>query len=237
MTQHPNSPRRSALNLPLAMYGESQLGIPLRFLGCASECRLLVIAGVHGEEPETTVILSRAIRSCAAEGLVTVAAVPAVNPDGLLLGTRGNGRGVDLNRNFPAANWQPEPVGYRWHVDEEETVRIETGSEPASEPETAALIGLVERLKPEAVIALHAPLACIDDPGKTPLGVWLAEKSGLPLVSDIGYPTPGSMGTWAQENGLPWITWEFPRLSIEELSRDQAPILADILTGAADGLI
>jgi protein MpaA len=142
-----------------------------------------------------------------------------------------------LNRNFPAANWQAEPVSYRWHVDGDETVPIGTGSAPASEPETVALIGLIDRLKPEAVIAVHAPLACIDDADGSPLGHWLAERSGLPLVSGIGYSTPGSMGTWAAEKGLLWITWEFPRLSIEELSRDQAPVLSEILSGAADHLI
>ena len=32
--------------------------------------------------------------------------VLTVNPDGCQLGLRANARGVDLNRNFPAANWK-----------------------------------------------------------------------------------------------------------------------------------
>jgi hypothetical protein len=40
------------------------------------------------------------------------------------------------------------------------------------------------KLRPDAVVALHAPLACLDDATLGPLAVWLAEKSGLPLVSD-----------------------------------------------------
>lgn len=213
-------------------YGSSVKGSPLEWLPPAGgRCRTLVIAGVHGEEPETTVLLSRALRSL--DGSPAHAAcVPAVNPDGLLLGTRGNARGVDLNRNLPASNWQSDPVGYRWHVDEpeEDPIPIGTGHAPGSEPETSSLLQLIERLQPELVVALHAPLACIDDPDRSKAGHWLSRRTGLPLVSEIGYPTPGSLGSWAIEHSLPVITWEFPRQSIEELSREFVPILCDLLT-------
>ena len=223
--------RRSAFGWPLESYGSSARGTNLEWLPPASgACRTLVIAGVHGEEPETTVILSRALRSLdAVPG--HAACVPAVNPDGLLLGTRGNARGVDLNRNLPTTNWQAEPVGYRWHVDEsqEDPVPIATGAYPGSEPETGCLLDLIGRLQPEMVVALHAPLACIDDPEESDAGRWLSDRTGLPLVTDIGYPTPGSLGSWAIERGMSLITWEFPRLSIEELSRDFVPVLCDLL--------
>jgi protein MpaA len=194
----------------------------------------LVIAGVHGEEPETTVILSRALR-CLEIPPQEVACIPAINPDGLVLGTRGNARGVDLNRNFPTSNWQSEPVRYRWHLEEDSApdVAIQTGSHPGSEPETRALIELIECLKPDRIIALHAPLGCVDDPDDSAAGRWLADRAALPLVTNIGYPTPGSLGTWAQERELPLITWEFPPDSIEALSRDAVPVLGSILSGEA----
>ncbi|MCB1064120.1 MAG: murein tripeptide amidase MpaA [Verrucomicrobiae bacterium] len=227
--------RRSALHFSTESYGRSRKGTSLEWVPQRGrECRTLLIAGVHGEEPETTVILSRALR-CLTEVSESVACVLAVNPDGLVLGTRGNAMGIDLNRNFPAANWQAEPVGYRWHLDEPERapVAIGTGDSPASEPETSALIRLIDQLSPRQVIALHAPLACVDDPNESPIGKWLAERSQLPLVTEIGYPTPGSMGSWAIERGLPLITWEFPKDSVESLSRDYVPILTDILNGIA----
>ena len=75
--------------------------------------------------------------------------------------------------------------------------------------ETRSLIELISELAPEAVVALHAPLGCIDDPNASPLGLWLADRTALPLVADPGYPTPGSFGTWAAEQGLPAVTYEF----------------------------
>jgi protein MpaA len=92
---------------------------------------------------------------------------------------------------------------------------------------------LIEGLRPEIVVALHAPLACIDDPEAGPLAEWLSERTGLPLVSDVGYPTPGSFGTWGGERGLPVVTYEFPLTDIDTLVRDHVPVLADLLAGEA----
>jgi protein MpaA len=40
----------------------------------------------------------------------------------------------------------------------------------------------------------------------------LAKYNGYPVTGDIGYPTPGSFGTWAGvEAGIPVITLELPR--------------------------
>ena len=108
---------------------------------------------------------------------------------------------------------------------------LSPGSAAGSEPETQALIRLIQELQPEAVIALHAPLGCIDDPDDSELGRRLAERTGMPLVPDVGYPTPGSFGTWAREQGLPVITWEFPLINPDEAARVHVPVLVDLLTG------
>lgn len=229
-------PKRTALELPQISYGRSVEGGDLRYIESRAECDLLIIAGIHGEEADTTVALSRAFRSIAPSEISPgVAAILCANPDGLVLGTRGNANGVDLNRNFPSANWKEGTTTCLWHVDEDEALPVSTGNKPASEPESRALISLIDALSPKQVLTLHGPLACVDDPEDSQLGRWIAEKTKLPLVSGIGYPTPGSMGTWAGERGLPWITWEFPKESIESISQTQVPVLMEILRGKVPG--
>lgn len=154
----------------------------------------------------------------------------AANPDGLIRGTRANARGVDLNRNFPTKDWQGDPVLHRYTLDTPREVALSPGDSPGSESETQALIRLIQELKPEAVVALHAPLACVDDPNDSELGRWLSKRSGLPLVPDVGYPTPGSFGTWAGEQRLPVVTYEFGLITPDEAVRKQVPVLVELLT-------
>ena len=188
-----------------------------------------MFAAIHGEEPETTYALSRALRQLA-EPLQHCAVVLAANPDGLLRGTRGNARGVDLNRNFPSRDWQPNAVTHRSTMEDPSDVLLSPGESAGSEPETRALMALIKDLRPKAVVALHAPLACIDDANASPLGQQLAKRTGMPLVRDVGYPTPGSFGSWGGDQGLPVVTYEFPLAATEVLMRDHVPVLVELLT-------
>jgi len=83
------------------------------------------------------------------------------------------------------------------------------------------------------VIALHAPLACIDDANASALGRKLAERTGMPFVKDVGYPTPGSFGSWGAEQGIPVVTYEFPLAATEVLMREHVPVLVELLTQPA----
>jgi protein MpaA len=140
---------------------------------------------------------------------------------------------VDLNRNFPTRDWSPDPVFHKPTLDGPREVALSPGPRPGSEPETQALISLVEALRPEVVVALHAPLACIDDAKQGPLAHWIAERTGLELVSDVGYPTPGSFGEWGGENGIGVVTYEFPLAHNDELVQHHVPVLLELLTGEA----
>jgi protein MpaA len=190
---------------------------------------MLIFAAIHGEESETTLALSRALRQLP-EPSPHCAVVLAANPDGLLRGTRGNARGVELNRNFPTRDWRPDPVAHRFTLEDPRDVLLSPGSNAGSEPETQALLALLADLTPEVVIALHAPLGCIDDANQSALGRWLAERTGMPFVADVGYPTPGSFGTWGREHELPVITYEFPLADADALVRDHVPVLVELLT-------
>ncbi len=214
------------------IYGRSELGAPLEVWRPSGECELLVFAGIHGEEAQTTFALSCALRQLS-EPSPHCAVVLAANPDGLTRGTRGNARGVDLNRNFPTEDWQSDPVLHRYTLDDPRDVKLSPGSGPGSEAETKALVSLIDDMEPAAVVALHAPLACIDDAKRGPLAHWLAERTGLPLVADVGYPTPGSFGTWGGEHDVPVVTYEFPLRTCDALVRRHVPVLVELLTSEA----
>ena len=222
---------RGLIRHPPSNYGRSVEGLPLTvYLPDSGSAELVVLAAIHGDEAETTVVVSEALR-CLPRGELRAAVILCGNPDGLLRGTRGNARGVDLNRNFPTSNWSPDAVHYKTRANDARDIALSPGAQPASEPETKALLSLLERLKTRAVVSIHAALACIDDAGGSHLGRQLAARCELPLLTEIGYPTPGSMGTWAGEQGLNLVTWELEAASLYDLKDRHVPILLDLMTG------
>jgi len=168
---------------------------------------VLVLAGLHGDEPEGVRLAEELMRRLAACGDGDlgnrVVVVPRVNPDGLAAGTRKNAVGVDVNRNFAAEDFGQGEAG-------EPAGRYFGGAAPVSEPETRMILDMVARLEPVMIVALHAPLACVNYDG--PAGeqaAALAAAAGLTLEPDLGYDTPGSLGTYfGDERGIPVITME-----------------------------
>lgn len=211
-------------------YGTSVDGLPLTVYLPENSADLLILAAIHGDESETTVAVSEALR-CLPKGELKAAVILCGNPDGMLRGTRGNARGVDLNRNFPTSNWRPDLVYYKSRANDARDQALSPGTAPASEPETIALLSLIDRIQPRAVVSLHSALACVDDSGASHLGKQLADRCALPFLTDIGYPTPGSMGTWASERGLNLVTLELEDASLYTLKDRHVPILLDLMTG------
>ena len=227
---HPR-PLRGKLDAPYQQYGRSVLGAPLLWfpapLGDADSG--LILAGTHGDENAAIATLSAALRTLP-DALRRHHVVLAVNPDGCQLGLRANAHGVDLNRNFPAANWQSGDTVYRWNsVAEERDVALSTGTHPASEPETQALCALIHQLKPRWIVSWHEPLGCIDDPHQAAIGGWLAQHTGLPRVSSVGYDTPGSFGSWCKDLSLPCVTAEMPVISVDEATETYLEMMVNLL--------
>ena len=221
---------RGIIRLQSLEYGRTALGAPILYYPCKNECRMLVIAGIHGEEPETTFLLSRALRAFD-DNFDSVAFILCANPDGVTLGTRGNANGVDLNRNFNTQNFSTEKVGSRSILEAPRDTLLSPGVAAESEPETQALVALIEKLKPASVISMHAPMGCVDAPQKIKLVEDLMATFNLPWLPDIGYKTPGSFGTWCGECGLECVTLELPRMSLEHLFDRYGKAFAEFLQG------
>lgn len=158
--------------------------------------RVFVIGVFHGDEPQGDYLINKYLGRVSKTNLLMI---PCYNKSGFASGTRVNSRGVDLNRNFPTKNWESGNIGDYFG-----------GDTPASETETQDLIEIINKYKPKAILTLHAPYKVVNYDGD---GKELAEKIskiiGYPVSSDIGYPTPGSFGTWAGlENDIPVITLE-----------------------------
>ncbi len=131
-------------------YGRSLLGAPLIWFPAPAASREsgLILAGTHGDENSSVVTLSCALRTLT-PSLRRHHVVLCVNPDGCQLGLRANANGVDLNRNFPAANWKEGETVYRWNsAAEERDVVLLTGDK------------LAQNLKPGAVPAYTPHSTC-----------------------------------------------------------------------------
>jgi protein MpaA len=222
-------PTWSGEGLPLSRtVGTSVEGrpIPLYELGTGPDV-VLVIATIHGNENAGTPLCDDLIPFLAAnpdllEGRKVVF-LPVANPDGYAADKRFNANGVDLNRNFEAAN------------------RLETrrsGDIPLSEPESRAIKAVLEEFKPARIVSMHEPLDVIDwdGPGE-PLARHMGRFATLP-VRRLG-SRAGSLGSYAGEDlGIPIITLEFPRGAgnrpPEDLWKDYARPLLAAITYPAD---
>jgi murein peptide amidase A len=193
-----------ALGLP--EIGRSTLGRPIfarRFGGGGAP--LLLMGGIHGDEPASVDLLVELCDRLGGAGAPVESpplwVLPAANPDGLARNRKNSERDVDLNRNFPARSFTTAHApGYF------------PGPAPLSEPETQVIAALIAREPIRGAIAVHAPFACVNYDG--PAGSWaeaVAAACGWPARGEIGYPTPGSFGSWlGVDRGLPILTLELP---------------------------
>jgi protein MpaA len=131
--------------------GRSARGRPIRAFrsgDTTSPTRALVVGCIHGNECAGTAVTRILARSSPSVDLWVVS---NLNPDGFALGRRQNGRGVDLNRNFPS-EWRAG--GRPWDPEY-------PGPKPLSEPETRAAARLIRRIEPSLTIWFHQPQALV----------------------------------------------------------------------------
>ena len=168
----------------------------------------LLFAAIHGDEPVSQLMLERL-----ADELIErppgrdTWIVPCLNVDGMLAGTRNNANDIDLNRNFACASWGTNRRG-GYHP----------GRAPEDQPETKALVELIDRVQAHRIISVHATYRMVNwDGAGEQLAKDMSERCGYPVEHDMGYPTPGSFGSkYGVEKGLEVITLESPYLDADE---------------------
>lgn len=137
---------------------------------------VLVVGCIHGNEP-AGIAVARRLVATSPPG-IDLWIVPVLNVDGLAARTRGNARGVDLNRNFP----------YRWR-------RLggvyASGPRPLSEPEARIAYHLILRIHPVLTVWFHQHLDLVwASGGNRAVERRFAVVSGLPY-----HPLPALAGS------------------------------------------
>lgn len=186
--------------------------------------RVLILGGVHGDEPEG-IACANGLLASFLEGFeyrLRLTLVPALNMDGVLDKTRTNGNGIDLNRNMPTKDWT--------HVSR--APRYFPGVTAGSEPENQALIRFLEKENPQLVISLHSWTPVLNTNGDCrPEAEVLKTWTGYPIDDDIGYPTPGSHGTYmGLERKHATLTYEIQRdMNLQDVIRIHVPAIREAL--------
>ena len=174
----------------------------------------LVIGVFHGDEPQGKYLIEKYLNNIL-NSIPNTLFIPCLNPDGMQLKTRTNANGVDLNRNFPTKNWGEDTSGAGANPTD-----YYGGPSPASEIETKFVIDIIEKYKPSVILTLHAPYKIVnyDGPAKE-IAQKISAIINYPIEESIGYPTPGSFGTYCGvERDIPTITLELDeKIPVERL--------------------
>lgn len=163
--------------------------------GCEDYKNILIIGVFHGDEPQGKYLIDNYLNNYESKLLF----IPCLNPDGMAQGVRTNSNGVDLNRNFPTDNWELT-----------EKNEFFGGNSPASEIETQFVASIIEKYSPKMILTLHAPFKVVNYDGDAKeICEKISKIIDYPVEASIGYPTPGSFGTYAGvERKIPTITLE-----------------------------
>lgn len=164
--------------------------------------KVLFIGGIHGDETEgayTTAELPAAFTDAGLADKVTLTILEDANPDGREAGTRDNANGVDINRNFPATNF--------------DTTNPANGGTPLNQPESRAVKELIDRIDPDLVLVAHSwagrQFVNFDGPSRE-IAERFGEQAGMPVQDSQSFaPTPGSLGSYfGRDRGIPVVTIE-----------------------------
>ena len=200
---------------------KTNLGSTIELIGESTGNNVLIIGVFHGNEPQGKYLiekyLSQVVHNPLEEDVNNLIFIPCLNPDGMKNNTRTNANAVDLNRNFPTQNW-----GQDTSAAGENPKDYYGGKTPASEIETQFVIDIIEKYQPKLILTLHAPYKIVnyDGPAKE-IAQKISNIIDYPVEESIGYPTPGSFGTYCGvERNISTITLELDeKIPVEQLEQ------------------
>lgn len=204
-------PTRSTAGWPILMKefkGANNKNVP----------KVLFIGGIHGDEYSSVSATFKWLKVLQTHhsGKFHWLFLPLANPDGLLRRTpqRMNAMDVDLNRNFPPNGEDPNVSLDYWKKVEKADPRRFPGVSPLSEPETKAIVKLIDEFQPNVIVSVHAPYDLLDFDGQS--RYYAPEKLG-PLQLKLLGTYPGSLGNYA------WLKLNIPVLTLELASAESMP--------------
>ncbi|MET0382718.1 MAG: M14 family zinc carboxypeptidase [Burkholderiaceae bacterium] len=207
--------------------------------GGAPRFKVLLLSGIHGDELASVALAfdwiarshaasaaavrpvakpvktSAVVKNGAPAAIAGVAwrFIPLLNPDGLLHApsTRVNANGVDLNRNFPTADWARDAQPY-WIQRTKKDPRRFPGTQPLSEPESRWLIKQIDLFRPDLIVSVHAPYGLLDFDGPPPV----PKRLGSLQLDPVGV-YPGSLGNYGG------LVKQVPVMTLELKNSRQVP--------------
>lgn len=189
--------------------GKSVEGSPIEALksDASGQKFLYLMAGTHGDEVEGVYVLKQLFEWLKEDHSIKeipTIVIPILNPDGYRAQSRVNSQGVDLNRNYPTEDWSEKYTQDKYNP----------GAEPLSEPENKFLEKLFQKFHPGLIISFHSWKPILNYNGDAQdIAEYLSSYNQYSIAGDIGYPTPGSLGTYVPTKyGAPVLTFECPTL-------------------------
>ena len=188
---------------------------------------VLIVGGIHTGMEAITSTLAQEIADVARTGELAVPSairlcvLPMLNVDGIALAQRTNANAVDLNRNWPGADWQATafhsgPVG--------------AGAQPLSEPEARALYDYILGKHPDIVLVLHCCGALVEAneaPEASHMARVYAAGASLTYIEEWkAYPITGQFIDSMQERGIPAIDIEMSRRDETDFAAHRAGVVA-----------
>lgn len=218
-----------------SVIGYSRQGRPIiaYYFGGGSQT-VLYIGSIHGNEYSTKYLMDAWIDELESNaGSIPagrrIVVVPLLNPDGAANSSRYNAAGVDLNRNFPTADWQKDI-----YSTTNQPVPGGGGATPLSEPESVAIANLSSSLQPILTMSFHgaagyaiANLAT----GSEALAAKYSQMTGYRNMTGVtgafSYPITGTYDDWLREGyGLKSVLIELSSNTYSEFSRNKAALWA-----------